>query len=499
VLLLPALYGLQQLRLQGMLSVPGIAAAADDPFRNPLLLLAPALFVFALAMLALHLLPPLLELLSRLLGRLPGVALVLALRFLSRTAQAYRAPVLLITLTLSLAAFTASMARTLDRHSVDRARYTAGADVRLVYQNAGTTGDSSSGVAQPQPDLASDPEAVRNIDYLFVPPDDYLEIPGVTAVSRVAPSKAEVVLQGAADDGFFLAVDRQSLPGVLADAWRSDYGPESLGALLNLLAESPDAALVSAEYAAQRGLRAGDRLILRLNDRGESFDVPFSIVGTLRYFPALYPEAGPFVIGNLDYSADQQGGLYPYELWLDTGPGANLRTIRGIAQGRGLEVLEDTPEELLTADLLRPERQGLFGLLSVGFLAAALVTGIGFLVYTLLSFQRRMVELGMLRAIGLGTGQLTALLVCEQTLVIGAGTALGTGLGVLASRMFVPFLQVRTGEYPDTPPFLVQVAWEQIGLIYAVTGALLLLTLALTLLLLQRMRIFEAVKLGEAV
>src|SRR5262249_50978343 len=88
LLLLPALYGYQQLRLQGMLGVPGLATSPDDPFRNPLLLLAPALFVFALAQLILHLFPLLLSLLSTIAGRLPGVALLLALRFLARSARA---------------------------------------------------------------------------------------------------------------------------------------------------------------------------------------------------------------------------------------------------------------------------------------------------------------------------------------------------------------------------------------------------------------------------
>ena len=498
VLLLPALYGLQQLRLQGLLSVPGLStggSVAGDPFRNPLLLLAPALFVFSLALLVIHLFPQLLALLAWAFGRLPGVAMLLAMRFLSRTARVYRAPVLLITLTLALAAFTASMARTLDTHSVDRAAYAGGADVRLTFQNAGTAGAGDTN------DPTTDSDATRqgNLDYLFVPPEDYLSIPGVTAVTRAAPSRSTIVAGTTTDDATFLAVDRQTIPEVLDKAWRPGYADESLGALMNHLADSPEAALISERYAADHGLREGDVVKLRLNDRGTEKEVPFRIVGTARYFPSLYEEQGPFVIGNLDYSADEQGGLYPYEIWLATTPSADMRTIKAYAQGNRLEVKKGTPRELLTADLLRPERQGLFGLLSVGFLAAALVTVLGFLIFSLVSFQRRVVELGMLRAIGLATSQLTALLIVEQALVIGVGTLAGTALGVQASRLFVPFLQVRTGEFPDTPPFVVQIAWEQIGQIYLVAGALLVFAVAATMLLLRRMRIFEAVKLGEAV
>ena len=39
----------------------------------------------------------------------------------------------------------------------------------------------------------------------------------------------------------------------------------------------------------------------------------------------------------------------------------------------------------------RPERQGFYGLLSVGFVASAFLTVLGFLFYSLLSLQRRFV------------------------------------------------------------------------------------------------------------
>lgn len=127
------------------------------------------------------------------------------------------------------------------------------------------------------------------------------------------------------------------------------------------------------------------------------------------------------------------------------------------------------------------------------------MTVIGFLTYTMFSFQRRLVELGVLRAMGLGTRQLALLLVSEQTLVIGIATLLGTAFGLLTSTMFVPFLQVRTGAFPDTPPFLVHIAWDQIAVVCGIAAGMLAVTVLTTLALLRRMRIFEAVKLGEAV
>ena len=494
LLLAPALYGYQQLRNNRMIGVPGITQVADDPFRNPVLMLAPALLVFALALFALRIIPIVLALLTRVLKRAPGIAL-LALQFLGRTPQGYSSLVLLIMLTLSLAVFTASMARTLDQYSVDRARYAAGADVRLVYKppevaaGSNPTGASGTGAV-----------SLASLDYLLVPPDEYLKIPGVNAVSRVASSSVWLVPAAAVqEEGVFLGVDRARLPGVLQDSWRDDYAAESLGMLMNRLASDPSAALVLRDYAERHGLREGDRLALRMNDVGETREVPFVIAGLVEYFPTLYAEEAPFVIGNLDYSFEALGATYAYQIWLDVGSSTAVDAIAAEAFGYGLGLVDETPTALIEADRQRPERQGLFGLLSVGFMAAALVTVIGFLAHTLLSFQRRLVELGMLRAIGLGSGQLASLLIYEQTLVIVLGTSIGTALGVLASRLFMPFLRVRAGQYPDTPPFVTQIAWDQIALVYGVAGGLLAITVGVTVVLLRRMRIFEAVKLGEAV
>jgi putative ABC transport system permease protein len=109
------------------------------------------------------------------------------------------------------------------------------------------------------------------------------------------------------------------------------------------------------------------------------------------------------------------------------------------------------------------------------------------------------VELGVLRAIGLSTRQLSMLLVFEQMLVVGFGAVLGTAVGILTSRLFIPFLRVRTGVYPETPPFVVQIDWERVALVYGISGGLLAATIVMIVLSLHRMRIFEAVKLGEAV
>jgi hypothetical protein len=45
----------------------------------------------------------------------------------------------------------------------------------------------------------------------------------------------------------------------------------------------------------------------------------------------------------------------------------------------------------------------------------------------------------------------------------------------------------------------VQIAWNQMGTIYAVFGAMFLIAVGVLIALLIRMKVFEAVKLGESI
>jgi putative ABC transport system permease protein len=110
ILLVPPFYGWYQLAKQGTIT---LGSGGNDPFSNPLLFLVPVLFCFSLGLLFLRFFPLLMKLLARLAAWLPGAALLLTLRQLARSTTQYAGPLLLLTLTVSLATFTASMAVTL--------------------------------------------------------------------------------------------------------------------------------------------------------------------------------------------------------------------------------------------------------------------------------------------------------------------------------------------------------------------------------------------------
>ena len=142
-------------------------------------------------------------------------------------------------------------------------------------------------------------------------------------------------------------------------------------------------------------------------------------------------------------------------------------------------------------------RVGIFGILSIGFLIAAVLTIMGFLMYSYMSFRRRMQQLGILRAMGLSVRQLVGIYAFENGFLVVLGVVLGTGLGVLTGNLFIPFLQLSVDQFGDTPPFRIVTAWSEVAKIYVLFGVVVAIAFPISAWLLSKIRINEAVKFGE--
>jgi putative ABC transport system permease protein len=496
-LLLPAGYGLWQLTQQSQKVLEG-AEGIPDPLQNPLLLLAPALGIFSVALFTLRIVPRFMDILSRFLKRSKSVGMLMAARYLARTPALYSAPLVLLVLTLGLSAFTASLARTLDSQLGKQIHYQVGADMNIF--ELGTTFNQDN----------------PNPVYTFGPVEDHLSIPGVQSATRVGRYKFSGTAQTGPLQGTFLAIDRLTFPS--AAYWQRDFASEQLGVLMNELAANPTGVLVPNNLLAAQKLKVGDtlRIAITTGVAGQSIPMESPIVGSFELFPTWYPEDGIMIVGNLEELSLRAGAEYPHEVWLgtmsDADPDYIAYAVRGfsilldqqadqsklVQNGLNTIVQDWSSAELnIRAEQRRPERQGLFGLLSVGFVSSALLTVLGFLLYALFSFRRRFIEMGMLRAIGLSIRQMTSLLAAELAFLVLLGIGVGTALGVFASRLFVPFLQIGASAQSQYPPFQIEIAWLSIAQIYVLFALLFVGALAVLSSLLVRMKIFQAIKLGE--
>jgi putative ABC transport system permease protein len=497
LLLIPPAYGIYQLGRTGGLPLSlgrpaGGAAQGANPLDNPLLLVVPMLFCFALGLIAVRLIPLLLELLARLSARPAWVAPLVALRALARQPGTYRGPLLLLILTLSLASFSASMAATLDGALHEAITYQIGAPTQLL--ETGQSTEQPQGQDQ-QPDRKDIRDEAR---WLFVPVTDHLDVAGVTAATRVGSYDAAIQLGGVSQQAQLVGIDRVDFPKVIGRYDRAWGGGQPLGALMNLLARTPEGVIVSKDALA-KGLKVGDTLPAVLTLFDDRREVRFKIVAAVDLWPGYYPQDGPVIVANLNYVFDQMGGQYPYDVWINRDPSAQVDEIVSGVRGLGIAVVDARDAAALIAEeQAQPRRQGLFGLLSVGFIAAGVLTLLGFLISALIAARRRAIDLGVLRALGMSGFQVAVELTIEQVLLVAAGIGAGTGIGLLAARLVVPLLQVGAGPHPGTPAYPPQIAWDQVSLIYLVFAAALLLTLLALSWTLGRMRLFQAVKLGDA-
>jgi putative ABC transport system permease protein len=123
------------------------------------------------------------------------------------------------------------------------------------------------------------------------------------------------------------------------------------------------------------------------------------------------------------------------------------RAVRILAQRHGEEdVTAITQDAVLTAftSILRTLTLALAGIAAVSLAVA----GVGIMNVMLVSVSERTREVGLLKALGAGRGQILAVFLVEAVLISSAGGLLGLGLGGLAVRGIVAVYPA----LPATPP-----------------------------------------------
>ncbi len=432
------------------------------------LLVVPALFIMGASLLLLRVFPYLTAGLAKLVSIVGGASTLLALRQISRTPGQYRTLVLLLTLTVGFGTYSASAARTIETNQVDQVRYDIPADLELR-------------------------ESTILLDQgVYITPDfgDHF-VPGVVDATMFTSYIVILPVQGR-PPAILLAIDRSSFPQVAW--WRPDFADKPLGALMNALGADPSAVIVSRKLLQKYGYKLGDQINLGLRE----VEIPFYITEVVDYFPTLYPGKELFIIANIDYLRDW-ARIDGYGVWMNVSPDRPTADIISDIRKHQLEIynIRDSRIEL-TVNRLDPQLTGMFGMLSIGFIVAGLLTVLGFFLYSYLSFQKRIVQMGILRAMGLSARQLFAMLMAEQLYLIVLGVLSGIALGLLAGSLYIPFLQFGVKAEGDiTPPFIVATPWGEFGRIFMVIGAMVLAGLVFISFMLRRLQLFRAVKLGE--
>jgi len=366
---------------------------------------------------------------------------------------------------LALGVYTISMAASLDQWLVDRMYYRAGTDLALsVYL---PDASSSSGP----------PEETAPVTGEWIPlPTQFETLEGVEKATRVGNYSMSTSLPASGNiNGRFIAVDRADFSQV---AWfRYDFANEPLGGLMNQLAPWSNGVLIPEKLFTENHLQIGDEINLRVSINYEfSVNTPFKVAGTYRYFPTVYDDKIAF-IGNLDYLTFYVGMMVPHELWMRLEDGASGSEVT--KQIPKLHVLpgavRDAPA-LIQTEQAKFERVGVFGTLSVGFLAAVVMAAMGLLIYTYASLQDRIRRFTILRAVGLQRRQISTQVIMEYLFLTSFGAIAGALIGAGASHFFVPLFRV-TGEKGVPLPTLIPViAQDKVAQLVVIFVALIVLS-----------------------
>ncbi|TFG69368.1 MAG: ABC transporter permease [Anaerolineales bacterium] len=483
IMILPTYYLYKQLSQHGSLSMLATDSPADL-YQDPLLILVPAIYILTIALLTLRVFPIFMRILDFIANLIPWTTPHLALRQLSRRSHTYISPLLLVIVSLALGVYIISMAASLDQWLIDR-----------IYYNVGT--DLTFGVFP----ITDDPSASGTlVSGEWIPtPADFMSLPGVTNATRVGDYPMSTKLLEYGDiKGRFLAVDRLDLPRV---GWfRGDFAEEPLGGLMNKLAQSSNSILVSQELYDKNRLVIGDEIPLRI---GINYEFPvyatFKVAGTFEYFPTVYEDDKVTIIGNLEYLSFFIGMVVPHDIWLQFDAGMDGKTVlEPLGPKYKLESIRvKDAKDIIRAELAKLERVGVFGTLTIGFVAAVVMAIMGLLIYTYASLAERLHRFTILRAIGLLRQQITAQVITEYAFLTAFGSIAGALIGISASELFVPLFTVAEQEGVTgvpLPPLIPLVAYDKVQwLVIGFVAAIVFLEIAVITRSLSR-RAFTSLK-----
>jgi len=462
---------------------------------QPFLFFVPALSIFAAGLVFLRLFPLLLKLFNLLWKKILPVPFYLTLTQLSRSAKSYYPLMILLILTLGLGVYNSSAARTIGLNSEERIMYKYGTDV--VVQTVWETTPEFKVPSQPQGGGGGGggpggQQTPSKFHYNEPPFEVFRTLPGVDHAARVLTTKSSLTISGkTAGQATIMGIDNVDFARV---GWlRKDMYQINPYKYLEWMGQVPEGAFISSNVAKKFDLKRGDTVQTVIQEQS----IEFIILDVLPYWPSLYPDQAPFLIANLGYIYSQ-APLLPYDVWLKMEPNASVQDIIPVLQEKGVELAAvNSMRSEMTTQSKHPARGGVFGILSLGFLVTIIVSLSGYILFWFFNLSRRVVQIGILRAMGLSRKQLTGMLLLEQIFTAGLSIGLGIGIGKLASLLFLPFLQTTDNSTNQVPPFRVIFEATDTNRLYLVVGVMMTIGVALLITHIRRLKVHQAVKLGE--
>ena len=142
-------------------------------------------------------------------------------------------------------------------------------------------------------------------------------------------------------------------------------------------------------------------------------------------------------------------------------------------------------------------KAGWESLLFIAFSAVLILSALGFVVHSYVSFRSRAVQFGLMRTVGFSMKQLIVLVWVEQALVIAAGLALGTWMGGELGSIVMPFLAHDDLGRQVLPPFRMEVDWSTLAITYAAMSVIFASTILGVIVFIRTISLQRILRFGE--
>lgn len=496
ILIAISLYGLKSFNTR----IKELTAAGLDSAQfsiDPLLFLVPALFILGCGLLSLRLYPFLIRFIYWIGRKWWSPSLYSTLIQVGRSSTQYQFLMVFLVMTLATGFFSASAARTMNQNNHDKILYHNGADIVLktYWQNDAPPPGPPGG---PPAATSLSPKRVQYTEPLY---DNALnKLPGVEHYAKVfIKEDAYFSTSNAVVDAKLYGIDTDEFG---MTAWFKDGILDyHINEYLNLIASDASSVLISRSIANEQGLKPGDPISIGW-DMVESRN--FIVYGIIDYFPTFQPNptkpADPLphmIVGHLS-TIKTLLAVEPYEYWFKLKPDASRVDFVKAIEEHKIYVTEyrDTIQQIndMKSD---PFQLAVNGVMTLGFIISIIISFCGFLLYWILTLQGRILQIGIFRAMGISFRQLIYMLVAEQLLTSGAALLIGALDGNLTSRLFVPFFQLSFDPKTQVPPFEVIFDPKDTTSLFIIVTIMIGTGLAILAYLLSRIKIHQAVKLGE--
>ena len=261
--------------------------------------------------------------------------------------------------------------------------------------------------------------------------------------------------------------------------------------------------IVNPEFLEVADAEVGDEVVLGMS----TYSLPFRVVGVADFFPTLDPGEGPFAIVDLA-GFRRLANLHspvppsrPNETWVrlaadDTPVGAVVDAI----EDDGLRVRKWTDAaSLVEARTSQPlVGAGWGALLVLLFLAVALASASGVMLFSYLDTRERQTEYALLRTLGSSGGQLKLVVWFNLFLMVACGVGMGTWLGQLIGRGLLPLMEVAEEGARIAPSMVFTTDWRTLTLCYVVLAAVTAMTVLWLAWLSSRVRVQQVLRMGDA-